>query len=719
MPVPGSIPSILILLTLSPTSIILGHLNISKFYALLDDSTNISYPYGKITSIGSNSEINKNYSDYNKKIRMFHKNPINKTSSIQKSSTGGKALALNSYKVKLDNWLNKLSRRKNYSKKQLIAFMLVFGIMGSYYVFISTAATSEPIIKEAEQLTILTSGVSAINDSNASAGKAIMFNQKAIASGSIDLPQKIISVTTRAKGDQCGSAPNMIVKINDTVTQNISVTSSSFFDYSTNINLEGSVEPRKISVEFTNPNIQYKGKSNALKCKSNLYVDKLSFVPADTSTTPDTTPPQLVWDVPAEGATVSGQLSETDPANCQAIASDPSGISKVDFYIDGVFLNSEVSAPYSCVIDTTKYPNGTHTFGAKAYDKANNSTEIINRTVAFSNNSSSNTSCTKILNPGADINTEFKNMSAGQTLCLHTGSYGSSASTITLSKSGTSGSPITLTTNPGEAPATIEGEFITDNANYVTISRLNFKQNKVSHPRVNANQGCTSMGVAGIVFWNSNYLTFEYNDVSQGSVSPEYRETAIGINYTSTNTTNVIIHNNKIHDFGACDGYDHGIYTGNTSNGQIYDNWIWNPGCAYGKGGDPSKGCGAGIQLYSNPVNMKVYSNVIDGTGVGFFYYGSGHSVYNNVITNQRGFFYGSSGSYGSPVAYAGAGSTTNTGTFDYNDYFNSGVLCRDCSAASTGNLTTDPLFNNPVAHDYTLKAGSPVAGYGLWNGVR
>jgi hypothetical protein len=331
--------------------------------------------------------------------------------------------------------------------------------------------------------------------------------------------------------------------------------------------------------------------------------------------------------------------------------------------------------------------------------------------------------CSVTISPGANVATAFNALSAGQTLCLRTGTYGGPTVTTRLDKSGTSGSPITLTTVPGEAPATIEGEFnvgsnsSTGMRSNITVSRLNFKMNKTDNGRVNASKGCTTTRVSGVILNGSN-ITFEYNDVSEASAPPQYRDTAIGVNYGARGS-NIVIRFNKIHEYGACLQYDHGIYFDHVDNGKVYGNWIWNPGCAYGTGTDPSKGCGSGIQLWNDPSGTQVFSNVIDGAGIGFYIAGSGsnNNVYNNVITNLRG-MYNDSKSFVSPVGYNGyAGNSSNK--FTNNIYFNAGSMCSTCTATSSGNITSDPLFTNPLARDYTLKSGSPASGYGLWNGVR
>jgi subtilisin family serine protease len=80
----------------------------------------------------------------------------------------------------------------------------------------------------------------------------------------------------------------------------------------------------------------------------------------------DTTPPTVAIGSPAGGATVAGTVTVSATAN------DASGISAVDFYVDGVSKVSDTTSPYSFAWDTTTVANGTHTLVAKAFDTWNN-----------------------------------------------------------------------------------------------------------------------------------------------------------------------------------------------------------------------------------------------------------------------------------------------------------------------------------------------------------
>lgn len=84
----------------------------------------------------------------------------------------------------------------------------------------------------------------------------------------------------------------------------------------------------------------------------------------------DRTAPTVAITGTLYGDVVSGNIP------FEAIASDNVGITKVDFYVDGVLHNTELDGPY-CMVqansactgwNSTKVSNGTHTISAVAYD---------------------------------------------------------------------------------------------------------------------------------------------------------------------------------------------------------------------------------------------------------------------------------------------------------------------------------------------------------------
>jgi beta-lactamase superfamily II metal-dependent hydrolase len=89
--------------------------------------------------------------------------------------------------------------------------------------------------------------------------------------------------------------------------------------------------------------------------------------PLDDVTTPDTTAPTTSVTSPAGGATVGGTIAVS------ASASDDRGVTRVDFFLDGVLNWTATAAPYSWSWNTTASANGSHTLTTTAYDAAGNS----------------------------------------------------------------------------------------------------------------------------------------------------------------------------------------------------------------------------------------------------------------------------------------------------------------------------------------------------------
>jgi subtilisin family serine protease len=89
----------------------------------------------------------------------------------------------------------------------------------------------------------------------------------------------------------------------------------------------------------------------------------------------DTTPPTVAMTSPDDGATVSGTVTVSANAN------DASGITKVDFYSNGVKIGADTSAPYAIDWDTSTLTPGSYTLNAVATDGANNSATSDSRNV--------------------------------------------------------------------------------------------------------------------------------------------------------------------------------------------------------------------------------------------------------------------------------------------------------------------------------------------------
>jgi hypothetical protein len=256
-------------------------------------------------------------------------------------------------------------------------------------------------------------------------------------------------------------------------------------------------------------------------------------------------------------------------------------------------------------------------------------------------------------------------LKTGQIGCLRKGTYGTAASYHKLLTSGKPTGRKTLTSYPGEV-ATVAG-FVNVLGSYVSLRRLAFDG---SNAFLVSPDKCGTQAL-GITLHGSD-IVFEHNDVYQSGMK--------GSAILQDGDRNIIRYN-KLHDFGSCYHYDHGVYLGDGDSVQIYGNWIWN---------NPH---GWGIQVYPGPTNARIHDNVVDANGGGF------------AISDN-----GSATSTGNQV-YNG---TNNS--FVSNDAFNNPVGTAP-NVTLSGNVTTDPQFLDASRHNYAVSLSSPLASWGLWNG--
>lgn len=92
----------------------------------------------------------------------------------------------------------------------------------------------------------------------------------------------------------------------------------------------------------------------------------------------DTTPPT----VSASESGTSGTIT------LSATASDNVGVTKVEFYVDGVLKGTDTTSPYSLALDSTTLSNASHTLVAKAYDAAGNAGTSASVSFTISNSTS-------------------------------------------------------------------------------------------------------------------------------------------------------------------------------------------------------------------------------------------------------------------------------------------------------------------------------------------
>ena len=174
----------------------------------------------------------------------------------------------------------------------------------------------------------------------------------------------------------------------------------------------------------------------------------------------DTTPPTVT----ASESGTSGTIT------LSATASDNVGVTKVEFYVDGVLKGTDTALPYTLALDSTTLTNASHALTAKAYDAANN----IGTSTAVSftiNNSASTTynevepnntqatanvvgsSITKIVGyfPSTSDNDDYFNVTllAGHTLTVDMVGPTASSQDYDLYLLSSTGTQLASSTNPG------------------------------------------------------------------------------------------------------------------------------------------------------------------------------------------------------------------------------------------------------------------------------
>jgi hypothetical protein len=290
----------------------------------------------------------------------------------------------------------------------------------------------------------------------------------------------------------------------------------------------------------------------------------------------------------------------------------------------------------------------------------------------------------------------LRSLKNGETGCLRGGTYGTVSSHHKLLASGVPGGRRTLTSYPGEK-ATIAG-YVEVHGSYVTLKGLTFDGSNTA----SGAGACGSGKTLGIQLFGAN-VVFERNEVYQSVAST--RGSAI-----ISSGDGVIIRYNRLHDFGGCYDYDHGVYLGNGDNVQIYGNWIWN---------NPH---GWGVQVYPGPTNARIHDNVVDANGGGFVISdegsatSTGNQVYNNVVVNSTGMST-PSGYFIAGAGLSGAGPVAGSNNSFTNNAVYGNPVGSAPNVAMAGNITTDPRFLDAAAHNYAVSSASSLASWSLWDG--
>jgi parallel beta-helix repeat protein len=268
-------------------------------------------------------------------------------------------------------------------------------------------------------------------------------------------------------------------------------------------------------------------------------------------------------------------------------------------------------------------------------------------------------------------------LAPGQTGCLRGGLY---EQDVKVTTGGSPGSPVTLTSYPGER-ATLKGRLrVADSADFVAVESLNLDGRDAS------NLPSPSVYGDDVVF-RDNDVTDYHTGICFLLGSDQYGR--------AKRTT---IERNRIHDCGIlpAQNHDHGIYIEASDDARILDNWIYD-------------NADRGVQMFPDSQGTYVSGNVIDGNGQGVSYAreSANNVVEHNVVSNSvlRWNIEDWQLSGAGNVARDNCVWTTRT------DLYNrQGGIMVNPDFTSVGNLIVDPLFVDRGAKDFRLREGSPCA---------
>ena len=188
-------------------------------------------------------------------------------------------------------------------------------------------------------------------------------------------------------------------------------------------------------------------------------------------------PPSVTITNPADGSTVSSSLSVT------ANASDDTGVTQVEFFVDSASIGVDATAPYSTTWDTTSVSDGAHTLSAVATDDIGQTgSDSVSVTVA--NNTGSPTSVHIGDLDGTSTN-QGRTWTAMVTITVHdnTEALVSGATVYGSWSNGASGSTSCTTDSTGQCDVTLSG--VTKRTGSVDFSVTNVTSSLAYNPADN------------------------------------------------------------------------------------------------------------------------------------------------------------------------------------------------------------------------------------------
>jgi hypothetical protein len=285
--------------------------------------------------------------------------------------------------------------------------------------------------------------------------------------------------------------------------------------------------------------------------------------------------------------------------------------------------------------------------------------------------------------PLATVRGLLASLGPGQTGCLFDGTY---VGDVKVPQGGTFGSPVVLTSRPGER-ATVRGRFwVPYGVDDLVVSGLDLDGRNAARlpsPTVNGDR-----------------VVFRENDVTNYHTGICF---VLGSSSGWGVAEDVVLEWNRIHDCGRlpATNHEHGIYVEGARDARILDNFVYD-------------NADRGIQLYPDAQGTLVAYNVLDANGEGVIFAGadgtasSDNQVVANVIANSTLRF--NVESWGQSAGPVGAGNVVEGNCLWHG---RRGNVSAQVGFVARDNVVADPLFRDRARADLALLPGSPCAGLG------
>jgi hypothetical protein len=212
---------------------------------------------------------------------------------------------------------------------------------------------------------------------NTTTSATITVNVQNQAPGSGDTAPPSVSISAPVNGATVANT----ISISANASDNVGVVGVQFLLKGANLGGEDTTSPFTISWNTAGvSNGSYTLSARARDAAGNMQTSAGITITVQNQVVSDTTPPTVVMTSPANGSTVSGNVTVS------ANATDNVAVAGVQFRLNGQLLGPEDNAaPYSLLWNAAGVPAGTHALSATARDAAGNTSTSATVTVTVQN----------------------------------------------------------------------------------------------------------------------------------------------------------------------------------------------------------------------------------------------------------------------------------------------------------------------------------------------